>query len=141
MPKESPLSGVTYRLAGAGLFVALGTLGALLMQSVGIDAEFQGFVPCIVLACLMFGFIAGTAALIGSAVVLWYYFVPPPGFALPTFGDSTHLVVFLAVGIFLCRIVARQRQTNEELAKENFELGYRNFLLRELRARLRAPRA
>jgi len=107
------------------------------MRAVGINAEFQAFEPGIVLACLTFGFVAGMAATAVSSVLLWYYFVPPPGFALPDFGESTHLVVFLAVSVFLCRVVTRQRQTNEELAKENFELGYKNFLLREIRSRFR----
>ncbi len=135
------LSELTLRLAGALFFVVLGTVGAFAMHVFGINAEFQGFVPFIVLACLMFGFLAGTLTAMGSAIVLWYYFVPPPGFAFPTFGDTAHLMVFIVVAIFLCRVVTRQRQTNEELEKENFELGYRNFLLREIRSRLRVPRA
>jgi K+-sensing histidine kinase KdpD len=135
------LPDLTMRLTGAGLFVLLSTVAAFAMQRLHVNAEFQAFVPAIVLACLMFGFFAGTFAAIGSALVLWYWFVPPPGFALPAFGESAHLIVFLAVAIFLCRIVTRQRQTNEELARENFELGYRNFLLREIRRRLRAPSA
>ena len=134
-------SELTLRFAGALFFVVLGTASAFAMRAFGINAEFQGFVPFIVLACLMFGFLAGALAAMGSAIVLWYYFVPPPGFALPTFGDTAHLMVFIVVAIFLCRVVTRQRQTNEELEKENFELGYRNFLLREIRSRLRVPRA
>ncbi|HUK61036.1 MAG TPA: DUF4118 domain-containing protein [Stellaceae bacterium] len=134
-------SGLRIRLAGAGVFTLLGALGALFLQTLGVNAEFQGFVPCVVLSCLMFGFLAGAVTAAGSTVVLWYYFVPPPGFALPTFPDVAHLVVFLAVAIFVCSVVAGQRRMNAELEKENFELGYRNFLLRELRARLRAPRA
>ncbi len=141
MLESSRLSDLPVRLGGAGLFIVLGTLGAFFMRALGIGAEFQCFVPFVVLSCLMFGFLAGAVTAAGSAVVLWYYFVPPPGFALPSFSDTSHLVVYLAVTIFLCRVVSRQRQTNEELEKENFELGYRNFLLRELRSRLRAPRA
>lgn len=140
MLKQTNPTDLTFRLVGAGLFVALGTVAAFAMLALGINAEFQAFVPSIVLACLAFGFVAGAVASAVSSLVLWYCFVPPPGFALPTFGEATHLIAFLGVSIFLCRVLTRQQRTNDELAQENFELGYRNFLLREIRSRLSAPR-
>ncbi len=141
MLKRFPPSDLRIGLVGAGLLVALGALAAFGMVEFRIDAEFQAFVPSIVLACLLFGFAAGTMAATVSVLILWYFFVPPPGFALPSFGEAGHLLAFLAVAIFLCRIVTWQRRTNEELAQENFELGYKNFLLREIRSRLRSPSA
>ena len=140
MLKQTNPTDVTFRLVGAGLFVALGTVAAFVMLMFGIDAEFQAFVPSIVLACLAFGFTAGAIASAVSSLLLWYYFVPPPGFALPTFGETTHLLAFLAVALFLCRVLTRQQRTNDELAQENFELGYKNFLLREIRSRLGSSR-
>ena len=54
---------------------------------------------------------------------------------VPSVREDGHLLVFLGVAIFVCRIIIRQRAANAELMQENFELGYKVFLLRELRRR------
>lgn len=137
-PRWSDLS---IPVIGAALFVALSAGLAFFTFAVGIDAPFQSFIPGIVLSCLVFGFGAGVAATVMSELTLWYYFVPLPGLAAPDFTDIGRLCFFLLIMLFLCRIVTWQRRANEVLAQENFELGYKNFLLREIRSRVSAPTA
>jgi len=141
MQRHPRWSDLSVPFVGAALFMVVSAGLARLTFVVDIDAPFQSFIPGIVLSCLVFGFAAGVAAAAMSEVILWYYFVPPPGFALPDFTDLGRLCFFLAITLFLCRIITWLRRTNEALAQENFELGYKNFLLREIRSRLRAPSA
>jgi hypothetical protein len=138
MQKHPRWSDLSIPFIGAVLFVALSTGLAFLTFVLDIDAPFQSFIPGIVLSCLVFGFSAGVAAAAMSEIILWHSFVPPPGFALPDFSDSGRLLFFLLIMLFLCRIITLQRRTNEALAQENFELGYKNFLLREIRSRVSA---
>jgi len=98
-----------------------------------IPGQCEMFIPAIVVCCWLRGLSGAVGAGLLSLVVLWYFFIPPPGFALPNFHDSGHLLIFLGVAIFVCRILARERQTNDQLMRENFELGYKVFLLREIR--------
>jgi K+-sensing histidine kinase KdpD len=141
MQRHPRLSDLSIPFIGAALFVALSTGLAFFTFAVDIDAPFQSFIPGIVLSGLVFGFGAGVAAAVMSDLILWYYFVPPPGAALPDFTDAGRLFFFLCIMLFLCRIVTWQRRANEALAQENFELGYKNFLLREIRSRVSAPSA
>jgi K+-sensing histidine kinase KdpD len=131
MPKHPRWFDPSIRFVGAALFVALSAGLARLTFEV---APFQSFIPGIVLSCLVFGFGPGVATVLMSALVLWYYFVPPFGFSLPDFTHAAQLFFFLCITLFLCRIIAWQRRANEVLAQENFELGYKNFLLRGVSA-------
>ena len=58
------------------------------------------------------------AATLLSMLILWYFFLPPDGLVLPTLREAGHLVVFLGVAVFVCRIIIRQRQANAELMQE-----------------------
>jgi K+-sensing histidine kinase KdpD len=114
--------------------VGLSTLAAAGLAEIDINGQFQVFLPTIVFCCWLHGFRGAVASSLLSALVLWYFFVPPPGFALPSLADTGHLFIFLGVAIFVCRIIDRERRANAALMQENFELGYKVFLLREIRA-------
>jgi hypothetical protein len=80
------------------------------------------------------GLSAGSSAAVLSTVSLWYFLIPPDGFALPGRSDAGHLLVFLAVATVVCWIIELQRRSNDQLAQENFELGYKVSLLRSFRS-------
>jgi K+-sensing histidine kinase KdpD len=120
--------------------VGLSTLVAAGLAEININGQFQVFLPTIVFCCWLHGFRGAVASSLLSAIDLWYFFVPPPGFALPTLADTGHLFIFLGVAIFVCRMLDRERRANALLMQENFELGYKVFLLREIRA-VREPAA
>jgi K+-sensing histidine kinase KdpD len=122
-------------LAEIGACVGVSTLLAAGCTELKIAGQFQMFLPAIVLCCWLRGFAGAVAAALLSAVVLWCFFMPPHGFGLPTARDAAHLAVFLGVAVFVCRIVTRERRTNDQLMQENFELGYKVFLMREIRRR------
>jgi K+-sensing histidine kinase KdpD len=122
-------------LAEIGACVGVSTLLAAGCAEVKISGQFQMFLPAIVLSCWLRGFAGAVAAAILSTLVLWYYFIPPDGFGLPNASDTAHLLIFLGVAVFVCRIVTRERRTNDQLMQENFELGYKVFLLREIHRR------
>jgi K+-sensing histidine kinase KdpD len=114
-------------------YVGLSTLVAAGFAHIHINGQFQVFLPAIVFCCWRHGFLGGVVSSALSALILWYLFVPPPGFALPDLADAGHLVIFFGVAIFVCRIITRERRANDQLMQENFELGYKVFLLREIR--------
>jgi K+-sensing histidine kinase KdpD len=110
------------------------------LAEININGQYQVFLPTIVFCCWLHGFRGAVVSSLLSAVILWYFFVPPPGFALPDLSETGHLLIFVGVAIFVCLIVDRERRTNAQLMQENFELGYKVSLLRELRAQ-REPAA
>jgi K+-sensing histidine kinase KdpD len=125
-------------LAGSAEICVCVGLSALLAAGcveLQVNGIFPLFLPAIVLCCWLRGVAGAAAATLLSMLILWYFFLPPDGFVLPTLREDGHLVVFLGVAVFVCRIIIRQRQANAELMQENFELGYKVFLLRELRRR------
>jgi K+-sensing histidine kinase KdpD len=125
------------RLVGGSVEVCACVLLSALLAAGCAQFEIPGqcemFLPAIVACCWLRGLSGALAAGVLSVVVLWYFFIPPPGFALPSFHDSAHLLIFLGVAIFVCRILARERESNDQLMQENFELGYKVSLLREIR--------
>lgn len=133
MLKQLYAANVVGCLAEVAVCVALGAVLATVLEKCGVNAEFQAFLPGVALACWLRGFVGAVVSGVLSAIALWYFFIPPPGFALPGLSDTAHLLVFLGVAIFICRIITGQRETNEELVRENFELGYKVFLLRQIR--------
>ncbi len=115
--------------------VGLSALLAAGCAELKINGIFPLFLPAIVMCCWLRGVAGAAAATLLSMLVLWYFFLPPDGLVLPTVREDGHLLVFLGVAVFVCRIIIRQRQANAELMQENFELGYKVFLLREIRRR------
>jgi K+-sensing histidine kinase KdpD len=113
--------------------VGLSALLAAGCAELHVNGIFPMFLPAIVLCCWLRGVAGAAAATLLSMLVLWYFFIPPEGFVVPTVREDGHLLVFLGVAIFVCRIILRQREANAALMQENFELGYKVFLLRELR--------
>jgi K+-sensing histidine kinase KdpD len=122
-------------LAEICVCVGLSALLAAACAELRINGIFPLFLPAIVLCCWLRGFAGAAAATALSSIVLWCFFVPPEGFIVPSLREAGHFVVFLGVAIFVCRIIIQQRQANAELMQENFELGYKVFLLRELHRR------
>ena len=114
--------------------VALSTLLAYGSVLLDMPARYLAFLPSIALCCLLNGLRAGAMATALSALSLWYFLIPPDGFALPSRADAGHLLVFLVVAAILCWIIEIQRRLNNQLAQENFELGYKVSLLRTFRS-------
>jgi len=134
MPQRDQLPDHLLMLAGTTVCTGISTLLAFLLARLDMSAPYLAFVPAIALCCLLSGLRAGLVAAILSALSLWYFMIPPPGFALPDRSDAGHLLVFLAVAAALCWIIDFQRRSNDQLAQENFELGYKVSLLRTFRS-------
>jgi K+-sensing histidine kinase KdpD len=122
------------RLAGICVCVAASTLLVHVLLGFGINAVYLPFLPPVALCCLVDGLGSGLAATALCGLALWYFYVPPEGFALPDAAHALHLFVFVAVSAFMCWVIHLQRRSNQQLMEENFELGYKVGLLRELRA-------
>jgi K+-sensing histidine kinase KdpD len=134
MPQQRFLSDLVLMLLGIVVSVGLSTLLAYLSIIEDVPARYLTFVPAVAVCCLLNGLRAGTLAAALSALSLWYFFIPPPGFALPDWYDTAHLLIFLAVAAFVCWIIEFQRRSNDQLAQENFELGYKVSLMRAFRS-------
>lgn len=116
-------------------WVAIGSVLAYASVLIEARSSFLAFVPAIAVCCRLYDLVGGVISSGLSTLALWDWFVPPEGFALPTPEDARHLLAFLVVSIFVCWIIHRERRSNDELAQENFELGYKLFLMRALRGR------
>jgi K+-sensing histidine kinase KdpD len=115
------------------VWVAAGALLAYLSTLLNTHSQYLAFLPGIILCSRFYDFACAVLAEILSTLALWDWFVPPAGFALPSNDEIGHLLGFVLVASFLCWVVRRDRRSNAELTKENFELGYRvSFLLRTL---------
>lgn len=134
MPQRDQLSEQLLMFVGVTICIGVSTLVAFVLAGLDMSAPYLSFVPAIALCCLLNGRRAGLVAAILSALSLWYFMIPPPGFALPGRSDLGHLLVFLAVAAALCWIIDFQRRSNDQLAQENFELGYKVSLLRTFRS-------
>jgi len=134
MPRQLNPSDLLFRLAGIVLCVVLSTVLAALFHDFNVNAPYLSFLPAVALCCLYGGTSAGVAAALLGGFSLWYFFLPPDGFALPTLKDAAHVAVFLAVSSFTCWIITLLRRANQQLVQENFELGYKVGLMREIRA-------
>jgi K+-sensing histidine kinase KdpD len=131
MLQETGPAGIIFRFAMVGALVGLGTLLDFAALQLDINAPYLTFLPVIALCCLIDGFGAGLVAAILSGISLWYFFVPPAGFGIPDRADAEHVAIYLCVCLIVCRIIQHQRRSNDQLAQENFELGYKVFLLRK----------
>ncbi len=138
MPQETGLASTLVRCGMVCALVGCGTLIAFAALRLGIHAPFLSFVPSIALCCLYDGFAMAAFATLLSGMSLWYFFIPPKGFGLPSAGDTGHVLLYLGVCLVMCLIIRYQRRFNDALAQENFELGYKVFLLRRLRSAVEA---
>jgi K+-sensing histidine kinase KdpD len=113
--------------------VGIGALLAYLSTLLNTHSQYLAFLPSIILCSRFYDFACALIAEILSALALWDWFIPPDGFALPSADEAGHLLGFFLVASFLCWVVRRDRRSNAELSRENFELGYRvSYLLRTL---------
>lgn len=113
--------------------VGIGALLAYLSTLLNTHSQYLAFLPSIILCSRFYDFACALIAEILSALALWDWFIPPDGFALPSADEAGHLLGFVLVASFLCWVVRRDRRSNAELSRENFELGYRvSYLLRTL---------
>lgn len=132
MSQQSALHAIVSMLMVC-MLVAVGALLAHLSTLLHTHSQYLAFLPSIILCSRFYDFGCAAMANILSALALWDWFIPPDGFALPSIDEAGHLLGFVLVASFLCWVVRRDRRSNAELAKENFELGYRvSFLLRTL---------
>ncbi len=106
------------------------------LSSVGIKVPYLSFIPAIVGCCAVGGWALASWALVFSAMGLWYFFLPPTGFAWPEHGDAAHLIVFIVVSFFVCWIIEGQRRANDALSRDNVALGCKvSTLLSRIKAR------
>ena len=134
MPQRRHFPELLLTIAGIGACVGASTLLALAFGMLDMSAPYLAFLPAVALCCMLDGFRAGSIAAVLSACSLWYFLIPPDGFALPDHSDAGHLLVFLGVATVVCWIIELQRRSNDQLAQENFELGYKVSLLRSFRS-------
>ena len=128
-----PAAQVLLRLCVICAWVGLGVALAQLSKLLDAGSQFLAFLPGIILCSRFHDASAGIASAVLSGLALWDWFVPPDGFALPNRQDTLHLLVFVALALFICWILRRDRRSNDELMRENVELGHKLFLLRSLR--------
>lgn len=128
-----PAAQLLVRLCLICAWVGLGAVLARFSTLLDAGSHFLAFLPGIILCSRFHDANAGIASAVLSGLALWDWFVPPDGFALPNHRDTLHLLAFVALAIFICWILRRDRRSNDELTRENVELGYKLFLLRTLR--------
>lgn len=132
MAQQNPIHAIVSMLMVC-TWVAVGALLAYLSTVLHTHSQYLAFLPAIILCSRFYDFGCAVMSEILSTLALWGWFVPPDGFALPSLDEAGHLLGFVLVASFLCWVVRRDRRSNAELTKENFELGYRvSFLLRTL---------
>ncbi len=134
MPQHLNPADFTFRIAVVCICVALSTWVVHEFLRFHDHIFYLPFLPTVALCCLLGGLAGGMAATALCGLSLWYFFMPPDGFALPNLADAIYLAVFLGVAGFMCWVIHVQRRSNEELMQENFELGYKLGLLREARS-------
>ena len=137
MPRHPRLADLFLRCVGICACVTLSTVLAIGFVDFGINTRYLPFLPAIAVCSMLGGLGLGFACVFLSGMSCWYFLVPPDGFGIPNRTDATHLFIFLAVSFFVCWIINLQRRSNDELRQENFELGYKVVLMREVRAHLK----
>lgn len=116
-------------------WVGAGALLAYLSTLLNTHSQYLAFLPSIILCSRLYNVSCAVMSQILSTLALWDWFVPPDGFALPSVDEAGHLLCFVLVSSFLCWFIRRERRSNAELERQNFELGYKvSFLMRTLKA-------
>lgn len=116
-------SGQLTKITAIGFGVVLCLAIDIALNSMEIKTPYIALLPGIAGACAIGGFSAALWAIFFSTLGLWYFFIPPGGFALPDFGDFAHLCVFVGVSAFVCWVIDGLRRSNDALSKDNVVLG------------------
>jgi K+-sensing histidine kinase KdpD len=126
---------VTFTTAAVAAAAVVSTAGlAEFLNACGIVVPYLCFIVAIVGCCAVGGWALASWALVFSSFGLWFFFLPPTGFAWPQYSDAGHLVVFVGVAFFVCWIVDGQRRVNDELSRDNVALGCKlSALLRRVK--------
>ncbi len=99
-------------LAGAALL-----LRQALVRAVGELPTFITFYPAVMLVALLFGTGPGLLAIGLSAIAAAYWIFPPPDAFLPlSLNDATALVLFSAIGMFMCFVSELYRRSRQRIA-------------------------
>jgi hypothetical protein len=130
MPQFSRPSDLVLRAAGICACFMVSTVLAVAFADFGVHSRYLPFLPAIAVCTMLGGRGAGYACVGLSGLSCWYFLVPGTK-------DTPHLLIFFAVSFFVCWIISLQRRSNDELIQENFELGYKVVLMREIRAHLK----
>lgn len=134
--KQGPhFSDLMVRITSTGLCVALCIALEIALESLNVTAPYLVFLPAIAGVCAIGGVSAALWAVLFSTVGLWYFFIPPFGFAVPSYTDIAHLCVFVGVALFVCWVIQGLRRSNDELSRDNVALGCKvSTLLKRSRA-------
>jgi K+-sensing histidine kinase KdpD len=130
------LSDFLFRTALTAIAVILSIGAELVLETMHASAPYLVFLPTIIGACALGGFVMALCAIAFSAIGLLFFFIPPNGFALPNAADFVHLAIFIAVAAFGCWIIDGLRRSNHELTRDNVMLGCKiSSLLHQRRIR------
>jgi K+-sensing histidine kinase KdpD len=125
MYRQLPFYDHSFGLAKTALGVGACVAFGLLLEAMNVSAPYLVFVPAIAGSCAIAGFSAGVWAIFLSTFGLWFFFLPPEGFTMPSYGELGHLCVFVLVTVFLCWIIDGQRRSNNALSRDNIMLGFK----------------
>jgi K+-sensing histidine kinase KdpD len=113
----------------AGVVMVLATIAGLELAVINVEAPYLVFLPGVIAAFFVGGALTSAVAIGIAAVVTWYFLTPPVwSFALPSWQHAITFVLFLAIMVLVCRILAVQRRRIDELASANISL--RNQLIK-----------
>ncbi|HKT17762.1 MAG TPA: DUF4118 domain-containing protein [Stellaceae bacterium] len=129
MNQGAHFSDLMSRLAVTALAVVLAITIEGLLETVKVSTPYLVFLPVVTGICALSGFGMGLCAILFSALGLWYFFIPPHGFDLPSPADFMHLCVFVTVAFFGCWIIDGLKRANDELSRDNFVLGCKISML------------
>lgn len=117
------MSDLVSKMTTSGLGVALCLAVDIALDAFEIKTPYLAFMPAIVGCCALGGMSMALWAIFFSTLGLVYFFIPPSGFAMPSYGDIAHLLVFVGVSIFICWVIDSQRRSNDQLSRDNVILG------------------
>ena len=129
MNERAGMAGLASRFGATTLAVILSLAIEHLLEGLQVRTPYLVFLPVITGACAISGIGTGLFAIALSALGLWYFFIPPGGFALPSPADFVHLCVFSTVSCFGCWIIDGLQRANDELSRDNVMLGHKIALL------------
>lgn len=105
---------------------AIAALAALLLDTLHVQAPYLAFLLSVLGSVALGGGAAGVCAAVLSAMLTWFFFIPPQwSFAPPTFSDGLTIALFFSIALLMSRVSDKQRQKVDELTEENFSLRSR----------------
>lgn len=109
-------------MLAASIVVLFFALRSMVAAYLG-NYPFLLFFPAIILISVLFDRGTGVFAVLLSALLAWYYFVPPVrSLALPGLREALPLTLYVLVGLFLAVTVEALRSTAERLAQTGADL-------------------